>query len=537
MDAVYFNGSFLLPNGARASAAAVRDGRFAYVGSDEGALALRTADTRVEDLGGRLVLPGFIDTHIHLIAHGEYLSCADIAPARSKREAIDIGRRFLSEHPALELLSGVGWNNDKWSDDSTFPTRYELDEISRDIPVVYTRACYHVIALNSRALELCGIAESAPDIAGGEIYRDENGVPTGPLCEDAQMLAERAYPPVTKERVQSYIRAAAKDAASFGLTTVHADDLGMDGGGDMGSALDAYSDLLSREKLPVRIYQQCRLSDKSVFDRFYGAGFAFGQGDDRFRLGPMKLVIDGSLGARTAYLRSPYSDAPDTRGVMIYEKELLDELVCSAAERGMPSVIHAIGDAAIEMALDAFEKARRVEPRPLRHAVIHCQITDIALLRRMKALNVAAQVQPIFLDYDMHIAEERVGRELASTSYAFNTMRKLGIQTSFGSDCPVERFNAIQGIYHAVTRRDLSGFPEGGWLPDERMSVMDAVNAFTSGAAYASYDENVKGSIAVGMLADMAVLDRDIFEIAPEEIKNARVALTVLGGEITYDAR
>jgi len=532
MDSIFYNGKVRTMDGRTAQAVCVENGGIAFVGGDEEALKMKTGGTKLIDLGGRLTLPGFIDTHMHLLSYGASLFKASLGPARSKAELLEIGRAFLKANPGLSRLVGAGWNQERWADDATFPKRWELDEISRDIPVAFWRACYHALCLNTKALEVCGIAADTPDPSGGTVVRDEKGIPNGVLLEDACGLADAMMPEPDIGESKRCIRAAALDAVSCGLTTVHADDLYFPDEGEC-VPLRAYEELRGEGMLPIRVYMQCRLSDPAAFRRFFELGYACGKGDERLRFGPMKLIADGSLGARTAYMRKPYRDAPETRGIPIYTKEQLDSLVCAAAERGMPSVIHAIGDATLEMALDAIEKARRVEKTKLRHGIIHCQITDLPLLERMKRLDVMALVQPIFLESDLHIADSRVG-ELARTSYAFATMLRLDIRMAFGSDAPVERFNAIQGIYHAVTRKDLSGFPENGWYPGERLTVEQAVAAFTREAAYASCEENIKGTVSAGKLADLVVLDRDIFEIRPDEIKDASVYMTVCGGEIVY---
>ena len=541
MDTIFYNGKVVCMDGRTAQAVCVEEGKIAFVGSDREALGRKTENAALIDLGGRLMLPGFIDTHMHLLFYGESLSIAKLAGARSKRELLELGRAFLKEHPDLALLAGAGWNNDYWEDDTSFPKRWELDEISREIPIAFTRACYHVVCLNSKALEVCGITKNTPDMPGGSISRGEDGEPDGVLCEDACALTARLSPELSVERAKAYIRSAAKDAASCGITTVHTDDFVFSAQGEC-APLRAYEQLAREDSLPLRVYLQCRLGDLATLEGFFGQGYAFFQGDERLRVGPLKIMGDGSLGARTAYLSEPYRDAPETRGIPIYPQQELDALVCAAARRNMPSVVHAIGDAALDMVLNAFEKARALEREqpagqdektPLRHGVVHCQITDAALLARMRALEVMALVQPIFLDYDLHIADSRVG-ERARTSYAFSTMRKLGIRTAFGSDAPVERFNVIRGIYHAVTRADLSGYPAGGWYPEEKLSVEEAVAGFTRDAAYASDEENSKGTIAPGKLADLVVLDADIFTVPAQEIQNASVVMTVCGGQIVF---
>lgn len=535
MDALFTNGIIKTMDGRAAEAVGVKDGRIAFIGGRDEADLLAGAETKRVDLGGRLMLPGFTDTHMHLLMYGGKHEEADLFQATSMRSALETGREFLLSHPEKRCLVGSGWNNDNWSDTHDFPTRTELDTVSRDIPVIYMRACYHIISLNSRALELNNINENTPDPPGGAIDRDEHGVPTGVVRENACSLAFGCIPEPTEADCLRQLKAAGRKAAECGLTCAHSDDLGADIGDDLGMAYRALRALSDDEELPLRVFMQCRLDSRERLDRFFELGYSYRSGNDRLRTGPLKLVADGSLGARTAYMRQPYCDAPETRGMMCFTKAELDDLIMTAASHGMPSAIHAIGDGCIEMALDSIEKAQKIEPHPLRHGIIHCQITDLALLRRMRALNVMALVQPVFLDYDMHIAESRVGA-LAKTSYAFKTMLSLGIPLSFGSDCPVEFFDPIMGLYHAVTRKDKKGYPEGGWFPEERLSVEEAVAAFTSGPAYAAAEENERGTITPGKLADFTILDRDIFALPPDEIKNARVSMTVVGGKTVYES-
>ena len=256
-----------------------------------------------------------------------------------------------------------------------------------------------------------------------------------------------------------------------------------------------------------------------------------------FRIGTLKLLVDGSLGGKTAFLRKPYKNDPSTKGIATFTQEELDKLVSMAQASGLMISPHNIGDGAMEMDLNAIENAQIQYPRAdMRHALIHCQITDLDLLKRCRDLNVVMHVQPAFIDSDMHIVKDYVGEELEKSSYAWKTMMDMGLPVAFGSDAPVISFNVMDGIYCAVTRKDLKGFPESGWLPDQKMSVYDAVYAYTMGGAYASYDEGKKGSIRNGKYADFAVLDKDVFSVPEEEIKDIKVCMTVLDGKVVYEA-
>ena len=256
-----------------------------------------------------------------------------------------------------------------------------------------------------------------------------------------------------------------------------------------------------------------------------------------FRIGSLKLLVDGSLGGKTAFLRQPYRNDPSTRGIATLTQEELNDLILLAQQHGLMASLHTIGDGAMEMNLNAIENAQLKCPRAdMRHALIHCQITDNQLLKRCRDLNIVMHVQPAFIDSDMYIVRDCIGEELEKTSYAWKTMMDLGLHVTFGSDAPVISFNVMEGIYSAVTRKDLSGKPDSGWLPQQKISVYDAVYAYTMGGAYASYDEGRKGSIRNGKYADFAVLDRDIFKIPEDEIKDVSVIMTVLNGKEVYRA-
>ena len=290
--------------------------------------------------------------------------------------------------------------------------------------------------------------------------------------------------------------------------------------------------------LKLSVYEQCNLPQMDILQAFLDAGYRTGQGNDLFRIGPFKVLQDGALGARTALMRKPYADDPSTCGVQFRPQEELDALVEKAQKTGMQIAIHAIGDGGIEAVLDAIKRAQELCPREdERHGIIHCQITDLPLIRRFKEQNMIAYVQPIFLNYDIKILEARVGKELARTSYAWKSFIDEGVLISSGSDCPVESLDIIENLYTAVCRKMLNGQPEGGFYPEQNLTMEEAVKAHTINAAYASFAEDRKGSIKVGKVADFVLLDKDIFQIDPEtELLSTKILATYMDGEAVYEA-
>ncbi|MCL2496720.1 MAG: amidohydrolase family protein, partial [Clostridiales bacterium] len=337
-----------------------------------------------------------------------------------------------------------------------------------------------------------------------------------------------ALPKPNTAEIKALIKEAAADMLRQGITSAQSDDFGHAAWQDV---TRAYSELAAMQELPLRVYQQCLFSKAEDIAAFLAEEYTPPQ-QPFYQLGPIKLLSDGSLGARTAFLTSPYRDDPSTRGISCFSEAELDAILALCHQHGRAAAIHCIGDGAAYRAIKSLEKARRLFGGGLRHGLVHCQICDGIIPRKMKELELAAYIQPIFLDYDIHIVEQRVGADLARTSYPFKTLHDLGIPIALGSDCPVEPFDPLPNIYCAVTRRDLRGFPPEGFHAEQALSVQEAVYAYTAGPAYCSYEENIKGRLEEGFYADMTVLDRDIFRIKAEEIKDARVVMTVVGGEI-----
>lgn len=536
MDTIFYNGMIRTMDKAipEAEAVAVKDGIIIRVGKNEDVLELQTEQTELVDLKGNLMLPGFTDSHMHLLSYGYSLEKVDLNNAKSMDELIQLGKDFLKAHEGLTWLQGRGWNTDDW-DDTKFPNRYDLDKITTDIPMFYTRACGHVIVVNSKALEVIGVNRETKQIPGGTIAFDDDGEPLGIFTEAARDLVYDALPKLTVEDIKRMIAAGAKNALAYGITSVHSDDFEAIAAGEYQKVLDAYHELENENALPIRVYEQCLLATKPILDKFLSEGHCTNEGTPMFRIGTLKILCDGSLGGKTAFLNHPYENDKSTCGVASLTQDELNELIASAQKAGLMASIHVIGDGAMRMSLNAIERAQQLYPRAdMRHSLIHCQITDEDLLRRCRDINVICHVQPAFIDSDMYIVRDYVGEKLESTSYAWKTMIDMGIPVAGGSDSPVIDFNVMNGIYCAVTRKDLKGKPEGGWLPHQKMSVGEAVYAYTMGGAYASYDEGKKGSIRNGKYADLVVLDRDIFSISEDEIKNAEVLSTVINGKMVF---
>ena len=532
MKRAFINGKFYKNTGQFAEAVLVQDGVFTAVGSnDEIRVAAGQAD--VVDLGGRTVLPGFNDSHLHLYFTGEMLRSLRLGACTSISECIQAGRDYIGEHkvPPGRIILGYGLNQDYFTDEVRLPTRHDLDQISQNHPIIINRACLHVVSMNSMALQMAGITRETEEIEGGEIYRDQHGEPTGILTENAMKLVDNIDQTPTLGEMAENLKTAIAYANKYGITSIQPNDIHDDNAEEI---LNAYAEVYRQGAGTLRVYHQCRFSYPDGIRAFFEAGNKTGKGDDFHKIGPIKFFVDGSLGARTARLRAPYNDDPSTRGVLCLTQAQSDEMVQTAHEAGFQCVVHAIGDAAMDMVLESYEKVIEKGENVNRHGVIHCQITDIPLLERFRKNNVLALVQPIFLHYDIQIIEQRIGRELARTSYAFNTMDKLGLSVSYGTDSPVEDMNPFHNIHCAVNRQDLSGNPAGGYNADECVSLERVIDNYTLGSAYASFEEHKKGRIQEGFLADMCVLDRDIFTIDRSDIMNIQADMTILGGEIIY---
>ena len=536
MNTILVNGKVLLENGTFAEAIAIENGLISAIGSNVEISALKDDATDIIDARGNLVLPGLNDSHLHFHNLGSFLASLNLYGVSSIKEIIAKSKDFIASRTfePNQAVVGRGWNQDYFSDEKRLLNRHDLDQISTEYPLIFKRACGHVTVCNTRALELAGITSATPQVEGGVFEIGDDGEPNGVFNENAMRLVDGLLPEASLESVKEKILVAAQHAISNGLTSVQTNDLNY-GTAEYPYMIQAYQELAAANQLPIRVYLQCTFSEPTGFQSFIDQGYYTGYGDDRFKIGPLKMFVDGSLGARTALMRKPYHDDASTCGVECLTQDQLNTMVKLADDNKFQVMVHAIGDEAICRVLTSYENVYNPDTNnPLRHGINHCQITDIPMLERFRDSNVIAFVQPIFLHYDLHIVADRVGDELASTSYAFNTMEELGIHTAYGTDAPVEDLKPFECIYCAVTRKDLTGNPSNGYYPNECVSIEKAIERYTIGSAYASSEEDIKGTLEVGKLADLVVVDKDLFTIDDDEIKNTHVVLTMVGGEVVY---
>ena len=511
---------------------------FAYVGDPAGAerYIRDNGITSIEriDLGGRFVIPGFNDSHMHFIHYVKAKNSVDLFGTGSMAELKVRMRQALTDRPPRgnSFLMGEGWNQEFFCDEKRFPTHHDLDEISTEYPIIILRTCFHVGTLNSKAMEILGINAESVKQYGSFVELDPNGEPNGVIKENLLDDIKANLPsPALSELLEDVLRSQ-NDLFSLGITSIQSDDFKYAPGNEPYELMKGLAALSESGALKLRISEQALLTEQETLDEFFDRA-PFLPATRDCRITTIKILADGSLGARTAYMLAPYADAPDTVGLAIYEQKELDDLVMTAHQHHMPVAIHTIGDGAAEMALTAIEKAHKALPGTnLRHGLVHCQIMNADQLERMQALGIQAYTQPVFINSDMHIAEGRLGKERVKDSYLWYNMHKLGIAQSFGTDAPVEGLNPLAGIYCAVTRTDFHGY--GPFLPEQALDVQDALYAYTAAGAYASGDEGIKGQIAPGMLADFVIIDRDLMTCPKEEILKARVLCTYLGGECVF---
>lgn len=530
----FVNGRIHTMEGFTTEAVAVSGEKIAALGSTRDILEKCDSNTEVFDLKGRCLLPGFNDSHMHLMLYGLLYDQFNLRGLKSIDEIVRAGREFIEKEDkkAGEWVGGFGFDQNLFPE-KTFPLKEDIDKISDKHPIIVDRICGHVGTVNSYAIKVVGITKDTI-IEGGVIDRDEQGNPTGVMREAALDWFKSRIPEITIAKAKYIIKKTAEEALTLGLTSLQTND---SDAVESDTILKAYRSLAEEGELPVRIFEEVRATRTDTLKRFLATGMQAGFDDDYFKIGNIKLFLDGSLGARTAAMRQGYSDDQGNKGILVHTQETVDELISMTHKAGMQVACHAIGDEAVEQCINAIEKAIKDEPKELRHRIVHCQIADDSLFERMAKLGITADIQPAFVASDYTIVEDRVGTERGNKSYAWKTMLEHGIHLGGGSDCPVETCDPIWGIYCAVTRADEKGMPAGGWLPNEKLSVEEAVKLFTIGSAYLAFEENKKGTIKEGKLADMVVLSEDIFEVKPEEIKNIKVLMTMVGGKVQYSRK
>lgn len=538
MRTILHHAKVYVEKGVFAEAVLIEDGLIRAVGSNDEILSHAGASVELTDCGGKTLIPGLNDSHMHFMQLGETRNQADIDGVPSIGEMISRCRAFIEEHPehVRNGLHAIGWNQDLFTDEQRMPDRHDLDKISTEFPVVLERVCGHIVSSNTKAIEMLGIDGDSPQFPDGDFLIGEDGYPNGIFTANACNYVKSLIPDFTMEERRKMLIETMEYAVSCGITSVQSNDVGttfMDGPAAFAMFRDVYD---SGEAL-LRYRHQVCFNDLQQFEQYLTEGeFAKGEygADSWLTLGPLKLFKDGSLGARTALMRQGYVNDPENHGLE-WIKEADMEAYCQLAKKyGLQVVTHCIGDMAVEKTMDCYERAFVEGENKLRHGLIHCQITDEGLVRRIAEKDILVFAQPIFLDYDMQIVEGLCGKELASTSYAFGSLQRLGAHVSYGTDCPVEACNPFPNIYMAVTRKNREGKPEGGFYPSECVSVSDAIDAYTAGSAYAEFMEDRKGRIKAGYYADLVLLDRDIFTVDPMEIKDIQPEMTMVGGKIVY---
>jgi len=486
---------------------------------------LKNEAEEVIDLKDRSVLPGFIDAHQHILYYAKSLTTINLAGSKSWEEAKKRLTEKAAATPKGKWIRGARFDHQAW-EEPTLPTRKELDSISTDHPILIDRYCMHVHVVNSPALKIAGITNNYKPVSANTVGFDENGEPTGILWDNAitPVLQKIPDPLESFEARKESIAAILQDMSRYGITGAHP---------TQGKFVDAeefigiYQDLEREGRLPVRIYAN--------FDEYPCFGIKTGFGNEKIKYGFFKIYSDGNMGSRSAAMFEPFSDRPDMMGVLNYSEDEINAMCQKAYDLDLQIGIHAIGDRGLHIALKAIEKAYLRNPKKdPRFRLIHAFITNEDLIKRMKQLPVVVDIQPKFLATDITWAEDRLGPVRIKYAFPWRRLIDEGLILAASSDLPVEHYNPFLGIHAIVTRTNLDGYPAGGWYPEQKVTAYEAIAMYTKNAAYASFEENIKGTISKGKLADFIILDRNPFTIHPDELKSVVVEKTFLGGREVF---
>jgi predicted amidohydrolase YtcJ len=519
------------PRQPEAEAVAILGNHIAAVGSSADILKLSGPATKVIDLGGKRVVPGFNDAHVHLVSGGASLASVQLGDTKSEAEFRQRIADYAKAQPKGRWIVEGEWDHERWSP-ARLPAHQLIDDVTLDNPVFVSRLDGHEALANALAMKLAGIDKNTKDVPGGVIVRDADGNPTGIFKDAAEGLIEKVIPPPDARQIATAVEAAETYAAKNGVTSVQ----------DMivtPEMLRVYQSLYHEGRLTVRIASRQLLP---TWKRLAGPGVLAGFGNDTLQIGGLKAFADGSLGSTTAWLFAPYVDAPGTNGIPSEELSKPDEMYANIRDAdlaGLQIAIHAIGDRANHTILDFYERVEKENglwPNGIerRFRIEHAQHLIASDIPRFASLHVIASMQPYHCIDDGRWAEKRIGPERLKTTHAYRSLLDAGAVLAFGSDWPVAPMVPLQGIYAAATRRTLDGKNPDGWVPEQKITVAEAVHAFTVGSAYAEGEENIKGSIAPGKLADIVVLSEDIFQVDPAEIWNIKVDLTIFDGKLIY---
>jgi hypothetical protein len=512
------------PDRPRAEAVAVRGDRILMAGPSPDALRLKGPATRVVDLRGRTVVPGLTDAHGHILGLGLLAMRIELQGTTSAEQVASLVKARAEKTERGRWLRGRGWDQNDWARQE-FPTRSLLDAAAPHHPVILDRIDGHAIWVNTAALQAAGVTRHTPDPPGGRIVRDASGEPTGVLVDAAEDLVASRAPAPTRSETREALHLGMQRCLQAGLTEVH--DAGVSA-----LALDLYRELLVEGDVPFRVYA---MLDPDVAGALPGPPPA--SADGRLTTRAVKLYADGALGSRGAALLAPYSDDPHNTGLPRQTEEALREQVAALARKGFQVNVHAIGDRGSRMVLDAFQAALVAGPSDRRFRVEHAQVLAPEDIPRFGSMGVIASMQPTHATSDMPWAEARLGSARVEGAYAWRRLMEKGARLACGSDFPVESENPMLGFYAAITRQDVHGKPPGGWFPGQRLTREEALRCFTREAAWAAFEEDRRGVIAPGMLADLTVLSDDPLQVEPAAIPGIKAEMTIVGGRVAYERK
>lgn len=538
-DTLLINGTIytMVQEGKTVEAIGIKDGAIVFSGTNDEAKNFNC--NNIIDLKGKTVVPGMSDSHMHMYAYCQNKALVDLSLCKSIDDVIIKMKEKAEITPPGNWIKGVNFDQSKFKE-NRFPTRYDLDKISSEHPLIIRRCCLHAIVANSLALKIAGVDKNFKVTSGGIVEFDENGEPNGIIREQSTKIFDEIIPdPLSDEKEKLRIMdEVLKDMSSKGVTTIHTYAARI---WKYDEDLNLYKKLEKENKLPVRvtvcldeIFENKKLTEEDKNNPFRMVQY-----------GAYKLFTDGSLGSRSAALNEPYFDDKGNKGFVVCSQEELNEKVLISYRKGLQPAIHAIGDAALDMTLTAIENCLEItksegmseedQNSRLPFRIIHVQMINDDLLERMKKLPLVLDIQPIFLTTDLHWIEDRIGPERTKNSYCWKTLYDSGFILTGGSDCPVESFDPVPGIYAAASRCDIDGYPDGGFLPEEKLSIYESLSLFTKNPHFATGQQDKLGTIEVGKFADLAILDRDPFEIDEKDILKIKVLKTFVAGKKVFE--